>query len=99
MPICDGDCDGTVKTHEVEAIDADGNPALCAWPGGPVVSTCMGWVLAGAEWVADVVRAANWVADGQTLGPLDGLTEALADGVMVVRAEQRAIADEERAQP
>ena len=94
--MCDGACDGRVASHEVDALDDDGNPALAAWPGGPIAPFCMGWALRDAPWVVDVVRGANWVAAGQQLGALDSLVEVMSEGVMTVRHEQAAIERERR---
>lgn len=97
--LCDGTCDGLPTSHgEDDLILGEDGRTLClsAWPGGPETPVCVSWAL--GHFVADVTRAANWAAEGQQLGPLDSIAPVVADGVMVIRREHRAIVEEGRKQ-
>ena len=95
--MCEGDCDGTPESHgdDLLALDGDGALALTAWPGGPASPVCVAWAAQG-PFASVVMRSCAWVCEGQQLGPLDSLAVPVADAVVAMRSEQRAIAEEER---
>ena len=76
-------------------MDADGNLACQAWPGGPTSPVCVGWATR-ERWFIDVAKAHEWVAAGQMLGPLADVPAVVADGVLAVRSEWDKVNAEER---
>ena len=96
---CDGTCGGLPSAHPGECVPHPETraPSVYGWTGGDLVPLCIEWA-SQSEWVGAVMRSVSWANAGQALGALDALPPALADGVLVVKAEWNAVESDRMAE-
>lgn len=70
---------------------------MFGWTGGDLIPICVSWA-SRSQWCAAVMRAVSWTNAGQSLGMIDAMPPALADGVLAVRHEWSAIEAERAAE-